>query len=314
MAYESAQSYLDIYVDNPDNVCLLYARLDNGAARAIAWTFPDGTRYRDRVYYTSDSARDALLAYATKHHIADRPAHCSIELDIANGENSNWPYMDTFIGMTILTPTRCRLYAGGGAEYELTETDGTCGGDRCCCSSCGDRIDRDNVENYNGDDYCSECFHERSTRCDECGDPVPNENINYLGNPEINVCDHCLEQHYTRCDICGNYRKNEDTWELDTNDANLENACDDCYEDRVRTCAHCGDGFDKYQHGEHLTPDGEPCCGDCFDEKYIKCPTCGTTHSKTVGCEDCDAEHMYNPAVLPRQTVSVGDVPAAHAA
>jgi len=307
MATADAQPYLDIYVDNPDSVCLLFARMDNGAARALAWTFPDGSRYRDRVYHTSDSAREVLLAYAEKHGISSKLPHRSIEVDIKDGPCGYWPYMDTFTGMDILSSTRCRLMPSRG-EYQLTQTDGTCVDDSCHCEACGERIEYGEGCDYNGYTYCDDCFSEQFTVCDHCGEAVLNGDCNYLENLKINVCDHCRDHHYTLCDLCNCWDRNENTWELDTNRADLENVCDDCYHERVRTCVHCGDDFDK-EAGGGLTPEGELCCEECYDEQYTKCPTCGATHSKAIGCEDCDADRMYHTAILPSENRVTESIP-----
>lgn len=97
MRYESAQSYLKIYTDNPDSVkCLVLLNPNNGKVRgrALLWHMDNDQWFMDRVYVTNDGYRNLFNVYKEKHNIGNR-ANSSVTLE-NSGEYDTYPYMDTF--------------------------------------------------------------------------------------------------------------------------------------------------------------------------------------------------------------------------
>ncbi len=97
MRYESAQSYLKIYTDNPDSVkCLVLLNPSNGKVRgrALLWHMDNDEYFMDRVYMTNDAYRNLFNVYKEKYNISNR-ANSTVTLE-NGGEYSEYPYMDTF--------------------------------------------------------------------------------------------------------------------------------------------------------------------------------------------------------------------------
>ena len=97
MRYESAQSYLKIYTDNPNEVkCLVLLNPNNGKVRgrALLWHMDNDQVFMDRVYMTNDAYRNLFNLYKEKHNISNK-ANSSVTLE-NGGEYDEYPYMDTF--------------------------------------------------------------------------------------------------------------------------------------------------------------------------------------------------------------------------
>jgi len=73
MMYDECQPYLDIYVENPDNISLLILKdkknPDLIRGRAIVWNLylPSGRTFMDRIYTTQDSEVILFKEYAKEH-------------------------------------------------------------------------------------------------------------------------------------------------------------------------------------------------------------------------------------------------------
>ena len=97
MRYEAAQSYLKIYVDNPDSVkCLVLINPNNNKVRgrALIWHMDNDQYFMDTIYVTNNQYRNLFNIYAEQHNIGNR-ANSSVTLE-NGGEYDEYPYMDTF--------------------------------------------------------------------------------------------------------------------------------------------------------------------------------------------------------------------------
>ena len=103
MRYERCQSYLDIYVKNPDVCSLLILHGDDSqkiVGRALVWKLskPKGGSYLDRIYTHLDADKNLFIDWAKKNDIKN--SHFSgvgdIEVQLGNQSYSEFPYMDTF--------------------------------------------------------------------------------------------------------------------------------------------------------------------------------------------------------------------------
>lgn len=104
MRYHSCQSYLDIYVDNPEVCQLLILKSDDNKdkikGRALVWKLTDGEYYIDRIYTINDSDRLLFLDYARINKINNSyDTRFSSELEVKLGDHTyqKYPYMDTFV-------------------------------------------------------------------------------------------------------------------------------------------------------------------------------------------------------------------------
>jgi hypothetical protein len=97
MRYESAQSYLEIYVNNPDDVkCLVLFNPNNGKVRgrALLWHMDNDQWFMDRVYVTNNQYRNLFNLYKEEKNISSS-ANSTVTLE-NGGEYDEYPYMDTF--------------------------------------------------------------------------------------------------------------------------------------------------------------------------------------------------------------------------
>jgi len=96
MRYESAQSYLKIYIENPDAVnCLTLINPTNGKVRgrALIWHTDSDEFFMDRTYLTNNQYANLFRLYAEEHgYITSTYSTVSLE----NTEFDEYPFMDTF--------------------------------------------------------------------------------------------------------------------------------------------------------------------------------------------------------------------------
>ena len=89
----------------------------------------------------------------------------------------------------------------------------------CCenyfqCEGCNDTFH--NYDSYVGNDscYCSDCYNDRYSTCDDCDTAVRSDTMSTVRNRrgwEIAVCESCSSDYY-HCDACGEY-VHEDNYE-----------------------------------------------------------------------------------------------------
>jgi len=121
MRYEAAQSYLKIYVDNPDSVkCLVLVNPNNGKVRgrALLWHMDNDQWFMDRVYVTNDGYRNLFNIYKEENNISNR-ANSSVTLE-NGGEYDEYPYMDTF---EYYSPSNSELSTGADHEDSIRLRD-----------------------------------------------------------------------------------------------------------------------------------------------------------------------------------------------
>ncbi len=98
MSYSYCQSYLDIYVDNPDRVSLLvFMNDDKVLGRALLWNLDGGVQFMDRVYSIADTYIHTFEKWGTDNgyelynHYND-----DMNVTIKSIHYNEYPYMDTF--------------------------------------------------------------------------------------------------------------------------------------------------------------------------------------------------------------------------
>ena len=102
MRYDRCQSYLDIYVKNPE-VCKLLVLRDNKGkvkGRALLWTLSNGKRYIDRMYTIDDSDKNIFKNWGDKNGITkhyDNTNNVDGVVHLKNLDFNKYPYMDTFV-------------------------------------------------------------------------------------------------------------------------------------------------------------------------------------------------------------------------
>jgi hypothetical protein len=152
MSGKSKQSFLDIYVKNPE-VCQLLILKDNEdsskiVGRSLLWNLENGEKYQDRIYTINDS--DIILfkewAFSNKYLTYFEASDMFVKL--GEHEYDYYPYMDTF---TLYNPINKKLTSNEelwpGQDYiKITNTDGSYTSDNSVWSEYhGDYIDRENA-------------------------------------------------------------------------------------------------------------------------------------------------------------------------
>lgn len=291
MAHEYTQEFLDIYVDNPDVVKLATVRIDDRAARALVWTFPDGRRYMDRIYHTSSACCSALENYAGRKGIWPRHDIPStrVRMKIRNGEDSYWPYLDTLRYMDIIDGNTCELSTGSG-DYCLQRTDGYLEDHGEVCYACGDGIDEGEAcVGTDEQSYCESCYDERFFICYRCGltESVDNAVMTHEG---MRICPTCYETHYFTCEECDEVYHHVSSVLVGGCDRTV---CNDCFEDEYFRCDDCEEDF--HVDEKHAGPGGTSVCPECA-EQYAECAECGEVFEKDAlvdgMCSDCATDEL----------------------
>lgn len=104
MRYPTCQPYLDIYVNNPDQVGLVIYLDENQKlkSRALIWNTDKGP-VLDRIYYTDDSDVNLVEDWARKnfeftlHKSHKREVKLTGETTHSDGTYAHYPYMDQFM-------------------------------------------------------------------------------------------------------------------------------------------------------------------------------------------------------------------------
>jgi formylmethanofuran dehydrogenase subunit E len=76
--------------------------------------------------------------------------------------------------------------------------------------------------------------------CEECGDPIRDEDEVYNGPHGEILCEYCFDRYYFYCNDCGEVFSNNDGYE----GADGYMYCADCFGDRFFECQNCGGIFD----------------------------------------------------------------------
>lgn len=205
----------------------------------------EGTHYRD-YEYQSECSVSKIVKMIPKGRVDNR--HMTVGHDIYCVKCGDWHDMES----TLLCEDCHDNYGDSGSH-------------RCC--DCGDRYDEDEMYCINGEWYCSGC----STYCDHCNERVPNSNIHYYRELDMDICDECVAEDFSTCDCCGKVTNNNNlTYIGSTN----ESVCDSCLEikyayvdteddyypiEKVNVCP-CGQTY--------LSEEGDKgLCPDCVEEE-----------------------------------------------
>lgn len=127
------------------------------------------------------------------------------------------------------------------------------------CDDCGCEIDPGDEYEQNGETLCNDCFHEKYSACDHCGDLVEWDDMipihDSRGNVNYYVCDYCADRHYYKCEECGDYYEGNAVVSL----YNGDHVCQSCLENRgYFYCEECGEWYPDHMYG------GNDRCEDCY--------------------------------------------------
>jgi len=272
MRYDKCQPFLDIYVENEDNVSLIVLmKEDKVTGRAILWTDEDDRKVMDRIY-TNNSADEQLFKDFAKANNFWYKKEQNMYEDTPfvgpNDEEEKWitvhlkavdhnyyPYMDS---LKFYNPGTGRITNNSDDyEYNLTDTDGGNGS----CDECGG----------NGRLECGDCDGSGEMECGECD-----------GNGENN-CGECDGNGNVDCSVCDGEGKEE----CDYCDGEGESDCSSCDGEGTHDDEECSDcGGSGKESCEHCAGEGSRECNPCGGEGTRECRECGGDGS--IECERCD--------------------------
>ena len=100
MRYSRCQRYLDIYVENPNQVTMVIMKgkdPDKIIGRALIWKLKDGNYYLDRPYANNDEDINLFKQWGRdKGYVVYGDGYKHKEVNLDKSEFSSYPYMDTF--------------------------------------------------------------------------------------------------------------------------------------------------------------------------------------------------------------------------
>lgn len=98
------------------------------------------------------------------------------------------------------------------------------------CERCGAIIpDGDEVYDFNGEDYCEECYRRDTVSCHCCDTRILWEDN--AGDENTPLCRSCYEEDYTICQECGRViRRDEANYPEGCEDDDDEAYCDSCFD------------------------------------------------------------------------------------
>lgn len=216
-------------------------RKKGGTSACCSVINSEGTHYRD-YECQSECSVSKIIKMIPKGRVDNR--HMTVGHDIYCVKCGDWHDMES----TLLCEDCYDNYGDNGSH-------------RCC--DCGDRYDEDEMYRINGEWYCCEC----STYCDHCNERVPNSEISYYRELDMDICNSCREEDFTECDCCGEVRNNDDIFYVESTN---EEVCGHCLEEKytyiesengyflneqVRECVHCGKYYVIEEGDKGLCPD-----------------------------------------------------------
>ena len=260
MRYARCQSYLDIYVNNPEQCNLVVLMSDDKddsiCGRAILWTDKDGKRIMDRIYTNRTQDEQLFKEFAKREGFyckrnqnmseyepfispeTGEEENIKTKIELSVKSYDQYPYMDSFkyfyeghgVHTSYLTNTTDFRY-----DFELTDTDGEHSDSGCDCCG-GEEV----VE-------CPECYGNGTLRCDNCdGD----------GTLE---CGTCGGEHEMDCPDCDGSGEDGEGAE-----------CTGCSGTGTHTCDECGG--EEIDCGE--CNGGRVDCYECDGDGSVNCPEC----------------------------------------
>ena len=72
------------------------------------------------------------------------------------------------------------------------------------CAHCGELIENEDFEEFDGEIWCDACLSENTVTCDRCGERIIYEDA--VQDDDITLCESCFDNYYHRCECCGKVR------------------------------------------------------------------------------------------------------------
>jgi hypothetical protein len=108
------------------------------------------------------------------------------------------------------------------------------------CHGCEETIDDDDYHDVGGDYFCNECYGDRYTSCDRCGDGVENHDVMSVNHNQYEgLCESCYSYlGFSPCDECGEHVR-----ELTRANDNGLDYCEFCASRYLTECEYCHESY-----------------------------------------------------------------------
>ena len=93
------------------------------------------------------------------------------------------------------------------------------------CAHCGELIENEDFEEFDGEIWCDACLSENTVTCDRCGERIIYEDA--VQDDDITLCESCFDNYYHRCECCGRIIRDGDVY----------------WHNDYPYCEHCIDSF-----------------------------------------------------------------------
>lgn len=146
------------------------------------------------------------------------------------------------------------------------------------CVSCGDDYERSDTYEHRRE--CEDC-NPGGQPCYTCGCHVE-RGAEYTDDDGDVFCEDCYSERYTTCENCGDETNRDDTYTVEG-----DSWCSSCYSRHARSCDHCDESYDTRStsmHEVHVTrttyysdfrTDVRVWCEGCVDGDAEECGKCG---------------------------------------
>jgi hypothetical protein len=127
------------------------------------------------------------------------------------------------------------------------------------CADCQEQVTSNDYLDNNGEVICESCNDDYFT-CDGCSDTCHTDYLNSAN--DSCYCNDCYTDRYTSCDDCGDYERNDDTTTVYGSNGRQRVVCHDCRDDNYGWCDPC----DEYVHEDNYHSDNM--CNGCYDDRH----------------------------------------------
>ena len=136
---------------------------------------------------------------------------------------------------------------------------------RIHCCSCDCDLEEDSVYYYDGEAYCSYCFHDSYGYCVHCGEVFELDDLTRVATVYQDfVCEECLERYYDYCYGCKEWYPVEDIAYYCDDTGNIY--CKECGEEQsIEQCSGCGNYFER----DYVRINGVVYCNHCAREVMV---------------------------------------------
>ncbi|MCM1022645.1 MAG: amidoligase family protein [Prevotella sp.] len=97
------------------------------------------------------------------------------------------------------------------------------------CAHCGYTYNDDEINHFDGQNLCDNCYEEETIVCEHCGERIWQDDA---ADCSRTLCQSCYDDHYTNCEHCGRTIHYDDAYYFD--DSEDYPYCRECYHERSK--------------------------------------------------------------------------------